>query len=223
MNKKTAILTFASLIIFASPVLGLEATRSTTPIKERIDTRIDTRKEAVQAKMEGIKAKMVSREATLKLKLESFRDKKKATAAARINTNLNNINTRHTEMMQKNLDNMTAILNKLENRVNEGKPDIKDSANAKVAITNARNAISSASAAVTVQSEKDYTIQVTSENKVRLDALSQRELLYKDLMTLRKVIIDTKQTVMNAIRVARAEKQEVTSETKKEGTVSGQL
>jgi len=218
VNKKTAVLAaLASTILLISPVLAKDSTTSSTIRKEAVQQRIETKREIAQTRIENIREKMASREALLKSKLDGFRDRKKATAAARINTNLNNINAKQTEMMQKHLDVMTAILNKLENRVNEGKPDIKDSTAAKTAIANARSAISSASAAVTAQSQNDYTIQVTTESKVRLDALSQREQLYKDIMALRKLIIETKRSVINAIRVARAEKPE----TEKEATESG--
>ena len=113
------------------------------------------------------------------------------------------------------------ILDKLEARVNSGTPDIKGSASASAAIASARDAIASASAAVSDQALKDYTIVVTSESNIRIDAKTQRDKLHTDLLALRKIVIDAKQAVANAIRVAKSGKALIPG-LRKEGTSSGQ-
>ncbi len=221
-----------STLLFTQAVFAQDATNSTTsrttaPLKREVDQqKIDTgganhaRKENIQDKMAIMKEKMASREAALKLKLQTFRDQRKATAAARISDNLNKINTNQTSQMQKYLANMSLILDKLENRVNSNTADIKNVAAAKDAIAKSRATIASASAAVTLQSQRDYTITVTSEAKVKQDAQKMREQLHTDLLSLRKLVIDAKQSVSNAIRVTKSGKVEIPG--KKEGTVSGQ-
>ncbi len=215
--KRTASVVFflTLLAMVAYPAFAEEstATPSGATKKEATQQRIET-------KIESIKEKMATKEATLKLKLDAFKDRKKATAAARININLSRINENQTTQMQRHLDNMIFILNKLETRVNEGKSDIKDQANARTAIASARVALASASAAVTAQSQKDYIIQITTESRVKLDAMAQREQLFKDIHSLRRTVIEAKKAVINAIRTARAEKSEVSSEGK-EATESG--
>ncbi|MDP3758247.1 MAG: hypothetical protein Q8Q86_00865, partial [Candidatus Daviesbacteria bacterium] len=110
---------------------------------------------------------------------------------------------------------------KLETRVNRGEPDIKDPAAARTAIASARVTIASTSAAVSAQSLKDYTVTVSSEARVKLDAKLQRDKLHTDLLALRKIVIDAKQAVGNAIRVAKSGKIEI-PRAGKEGTNSGQ-
>lgn len=166
--------------------------------------------------------KLASKEAALKLKLQAFRDQKKATAAARINTNLNQINQNQTTQMQKHLDMMTSILDRLEARVNNQTPDIKNPAAAKTAIASARETIATASAAVLTQAQKDYTIQITSEGRIGLDAKTQRDKLHADILVIRKAVIEAKQSVANAIRVAKTGSAASGTGLKKEGTVSGQ-
>lgn len=144
-----------------------------------------------------------SRETALKVKLEAFRDKKKASAAARINTNLNLINQKQTTQMQKHLDTMSSILDRLEARVNQGSQDIKDLAAAKDAIVSARQVIATSAAGVTTQSQKDYTIQVSSESRIKTDAKNQRDKLHSDLLAIRKTVVNAKQAVANAIKVAK--------------------
>ncbi len=172
--------------------------------------RIEKRMDNLQTRMDGFRVKMASREAALKLKLDNFKDQKKAQIAQRVNTNLNQINANQTKQMQSYLDKMSALLDKLEARVNSGSPDIKDPVSAKAAIANSRAAIATASAAVSTQSLNDYTITVTTESRIKLDAMAQREKLFKDLKTVRALVIDAKQSVSNAIRVAKSLGKEAT-------------
>lgn len=169
---------------------------------------------------ETAKEKIASRTAVLKTKLQAFKDQRKAVAAEKINTNLSIINANQTKQMQNHLNTMTIILSKLENRVNQGTSDVKDPAAAKAAIASARALIATTSAAVSAQAEKDYTIEITSEAKIKTDANTQRNKLHADLLALRKMVVEAKQSVGNAIRIAKAGKAEIIEI--KEGTTSGQ-
>lgn len=212
LSKLSAILVLLALLsIAAYPAFAQDATRPAATKKDQV-------KEKVEARKDALKERIATREAALKAKLEKFRDKQKAQRAERINTNLNRINQKQTDQMLKHLDKMSAILNKLEARVNKGTPDVKDPQAAKAAVASAKASIASATAAVKAQSEKDYTLQVSSESVVRKDAQKVRTELHTDLLTVRKLVIDAKRAVANAIRVAKSGKLEVP----KEGTPSGQ-
>lgn len=213
LSKLSAILVLLSLLLIAAyPVWARDATKPGTPKREQAKERVEVRKET-------LKERIATREAALKVKLQAFKDKRKAEIAERLNSNLNKINQNQTGQMLKHLDKMSTILNKLEARVNKGTPDIKDPKVAKAAIAQAKASIASATAAVKTQSEKDYTLQLSSESAVRKDAQKTRTELHTDLLTVRKLVIDAKQTVANAIRVAKSGKLEIPS---KEGTPSGQ-
>lgn len=210
---------FILLSIFLFLTYPAWAQDATTPAtrKEKAKERVETRKEIVAQRVDTLKERMATREAALKAKLDAFRDKKKATAAARISENLNRINDKQTEQMLKHLDKMTSILNRLEDRVNRSTPDIKDATLAQIAIADAKAAIATASSAVKDQSEKDYTVEVSSESKVRADFKKVRDMLHADLKSIRESVIKAKQAVANAIRVAKSGKLEIP----KEGTPSG--
>lgn len=155
------------------------------------------------ARKEGV----ASKAAVLKIRLDAFKDKRKAQIAERVNTNLNKINQKQTDQMKKHLDLMTSLLDKLETRVNEEE--------VKTAIAPARATIATASATVVAQSQKDYTITVSSESKIRTDAQAMKNQLKTDLQAVRKGVIDAKRSVSNAVRIAKSDKS-------KEGTNSGQ-
>ncbi len=197
-------------LLYTQAVFAQDSTSSGATRKGLSPQKIEARIDNIQTRIDTMRAKIASHEATLKLKLEAFRDKRKAEIAQRVNTNLNQINLKRTKEMQNHLDKMSLILDKLEARVNSGSPDIKDSASAKAAIAASRAKIASASAAVSVQAANDYTINVTSESKIRLDAQAQREKLHTDLKNVRELVIDAKQSVANAIRVARGLGKEAT-------------
>ncbi len=221
--KTSAILVSLSLLIStAYPAFAQDSTAAGTARRQLIQQKINIKQERVENKAEALKEKVASKTAALRLKLQVFKDQKKAGIAERINSNLNRINQNQTEQMQKHLDTMSAILDKLENRVNQANPDIKDPAAAKAAITKAREIIATTSAAVQTQEQKDYTIQVTSEARIKTDIKAQRDKLHTDLLALRKMIIEAKQSVATAIRTAKAGPKPANAETEKEGTNSGQ-
>lgn len=167
------------------------------------------------ARKEGV----ASKAAALKTRFDAFKDKRKAQIAERVNTNLNRINQNQTDQMKKHLEKMSALLDKLEARVNSGSPDVKNPTLAKTAIADARAKIAAATTAVDSQSQKDYTITVTTESKIRADVQAMRDQLKNDLQAVRKQVIDAKQSVSNAVRVAKSGK--VATPSAKEGTASG--
>ena len=87
--------------------------------------------------------------------------------------------------MAGNLSRMTELLNKLSKNT----PDASVSA-----------AITSAKEAVLLQSQKDYTVQVTTETKVKTDAKTVRDQLSADLLATRKLVIAAKQSLMEGVR-----------------------
>lgn len=139
----------------------------------------------------ALKEKIATRQAQIKAKLNQFKDRKKAEIAERLNTNLNKINQNRTNEMLKHLDKMLIILEKLETRTNTRQEETK-------AI------IASASAIVKNQAQKDYTIPITSEAKVKADAQKIRLQLHTDLQAVRKQVIEAKQSVANAVRSAKS-------------------
>lgn len=203
------------------------STGTTAPVKgplfqPKLNTRIQIRTDNMQDKMAARKAQIASREAMLKTKLNAFRDQRKAQIASRVNTNLNQINQNQTDQMLKFLDKASAILDKLEARVNQNTPDIKDPTAAKTAIADARTKIAAAQDAVKAQQVNDYTITVTSESSVKKDAQNARQKLHTDLLTVRKTVVGAKQAVAAAISVARGSVNKVATPSAKEATASGQ-
>lgn len=222
ISKKFSLLVGLPLFaVFTIPVLVLaadEPIRTTlgpanTIITSKAATAVTQLIQPSENETSVLRERLASKSAALKAKLEAFKDKKKAGAATRVSTNLNAVNQNQTAQMQKNLGVMSTILDKLEDRVNQGTPDIKDPKGAKAAIASARLVIASTSATISAQAAKDYTLQITSEAKVGIEAKTQRDKLHTNLLVLRKAVINAKQAVINAIKVARAGSPSITTAT----------
>lgn len=211
-----SIITLALILILSYSVLAADATTPATTRKDSVQQRVEKRKENVADKITAMKERVATREATLKTRLAAFKDKQKAQVVERINKSLNSINQKMTGQMLKHLERMASILTKLEARVNSAKPDVKDVTSAREAISDAKAAIDSATAAVSSQAEIDYTITVSSETRAKTDVQKVREQLHNDLKTVRQLVVEAKQAVAKAIRVAKSGPSTV-----KEGTPSG--
>lgn len=217
LPKSAAILITLGLILALSyPVFAQTATSTGTTRKEKVQEKVEKRKENVADKITAMKERVATREAALKTRLATFKDKQKAQVVERINKSLNSINQKMTGQMLKHLERMASILTKLEARVNSAKPDVKDVTSAREAIADAKAAIDSATTAAVAQAEIDYTITISSETRAKTDVQKVREQLHNDLKVIRQLVVEAKQAVAKAIRVAKSGPSTV-----KEGTPSG--
>lgn len=183
----TLLLAIATLVL-SYPVLAVDATQTGV-----------TKRESIQQRINEKRAEIASKAAILREKLQNFRDKIKAATVQRISDTLNRINQNQTGQMQKHLDKMSGMITRLESRVAEASGAGQNIASASGAVNDAKEAIASASAAVTAQAGMDYTISVSSESAVRVDAKQQRDRLHNDLKSVRQLVINAKQAVAKTI------------------------
>lgn len=196
-----------SLVLLVTPVAVLAQTATTTARPIKVETKIASREAKLTQRIDNIqkvlderRAKIASQAATLQTKLAKFKDTQKAKRVENINTNLNKINDNRVAAMNKFLDNASAILDKVEARVNTATG--KDTIAAKAVIVDARAAIATARAAVQTQSTKNYSITLTSETAAKIDAQKAYTSLKTDLQATKEVITTAKQTVAKAIQIA---------------------
>ncbi|MBI2622101.1 hypothetical protein HYW66_00500 [Candidatus Microgenomates bacterium] len=192
------IITAFSILLFVFPVFAQEATPPARIRDQAVQERIKTAQERVKER----KDKIASREATLKERLTVFKDQHKAQAVERVNKNLNLVNDKRVAAMRKHLQRMSELLNKLNNRVNTAKAGGKDVSEAQAAMASASASMAEASAALDLQADKDYSLSVASESAVSQEAKTARDTLHTDLQNVRKLVVEAKQALMNAFRVA---------------------
>lgn len=183
------------LITLISPATAFAQTTATisgTPIKPLLSAR---------DRLETRAANLASREAALKAKLQLFKDKIKAQRVQRISDNLNKINKLRTDQMTKHLEVLSTILTKLQTRVNDATASGSLS-QVNQLISTAQGAIDTAKAGVDAQSQKDYTITVSSESTVKTDAMTQKDALQQDLNSTHDLVVAARKAVYDAIIAA---------------------
>ncbi len=199
LSQLSAILILLCLLLFAAyPIIAQDATTPATTKKERVEQRKEARKDQV-----------ATREAALKEKLAKFKDQKKAQTAERINQNLNKINDRKTQNMSHHLDQMSQMLKRLETRITEAAKLGHDTSSATAALREAKGKVESAKAAVSTQAQKDYTITVTTESKIKDDAKTSRDALHTDLKAVHDQVTEARKAVSGAIRTTASTLQGV--------------
>ncbi len=208
------IVALSLFLLNTSFVLAEDATSSTTP-RERLLQKTKARGVALQPKvatrpgvlalsLEERKARIATREAELKEKLQSFRDKNKAKIVEKINTQLATVNKNRTDSMSSFLTRLENLLAKIESKNTEVGSSGKDVTAVTQAITDAKEAISKAKTAVAAQVEKTYIITLTEESQVRTDVKTTRDALHTDLFTTHKLVVEAKQSVANILSVAKS-------------------
>lgn len=190
------------------PVFAQDSTSSSTRkdrIEERAEKRIERledKKEKVVQRIETRQERIASKAAELKLKLDKFRDKRKATLAEKINQNLTLINTKRTTHFTNVLSNLEKILTRVETKVTEAGSQGVDTTAASTAVSNAKVAVQAAKTAIAAQVEKDYVIVVTTEKTIKEDSQATRDTLHTDLKNTRMKVQEARQAVNEAIRTA---------------------
>ena len=193
---------FTSLFLLAAyPVIAQDATSSTKTRREVVKEKAETRKDNMESRIAALREKVATKEAQLKARLDAFKDKKKAQVAERVSTNLNKVNSNRTDAMLKHLTRLSEILSKLEKRVGV----------TNLAIDEAKTAISDAETVVNAQTEKDYTLTISSETRAKAEATKVREQLHADLKTAHEAVKNAKNKVVAAIQASLGTKEATSS------------
>lgn len=187
----------SSFILTVAASLAHAQTGTTTrPTLTRPYIATDTAMPRLDARREA----MATKSAALQNRLKNFRNKNKATIVERLNTNLNNVNDNRTAAMLRHLDKMATISGKLNDRLTNVSG--KDTTAAQAALATANTNIETAKAAALVQSQKDYSITITSEANAKTEITTLRQQMFSDLKTTHDLVITARQSLSDAIMEA---------------------
>lgn len=195
MSKLLPVLSLTFALILVTPVLAQDRTGSTAfpSVKQNTGTsRLSLSPE--------MKDQIASREAVLKQKLQAFKDQRKAVVAQRISDNLNKVNKNVTDEQSRRLSKLSDILNRIEQRASASGSVASISAT----LTAAQTAIQTAQDAVTVQSQKDYTLTLTSELTAKTEVKTTRDKLFNDLKATHQLVLSAKDAVVAAFKAVVA-------------------
>jgi len=177
---------------------GIQGIRQT--MREQIQTERENFQKEIEAKRAELQSTVKARNEELKTKLQSVKDERKKTAVERIGQNISDLNSRMTTHYANVLDQIAEVLGRIVSRTDTAQANGKDVTAVRAAITSAQNAISAARAAVTVQTGKAYSMNISSSTvstALRSDVGVTRQALQADL-----------KTVENAVKAARSAVQQ---------------
>ena len=197
MIRKLLVLFFALLLlIFVSSVNAETTTTSsagtvnnTSKLKDQIQLLQDQRKTAVTQIRDDAKAMIQAKRDEFKAKVQTIKDQRKKILVERIDTKLAEVNKKQTMRFTDTLSRLQGFLDKIKLSTTDAKV-LTD-------IAAAQTAIDIAKAAVDTQTAKTYTIQITDDTTLRINAGTTVSQLRQDLMAVYKLIIDAKQAVQN--------------------------
>lgn len=133
-----------------------------------------------------------------KTALNTIKDQKKKAIVENIDTKIAQINTLKTKQMSNRLDQLNLVLSHISTQEAQLSSQGKDTSLLKVDITNATEAIDTAREALTSQSQKDYVIDITTEEKLGPSVRNTLKQFRTDLKSVYTDIVTAKEKVITA-------------------------
>ncbi len=178
-------------------------------IKKEVEDKIKEKKEMFEA----------SREAFLQKK-KLIRDENKQKILEKIDSMMNEVNTKHTVSMTEALNKFSGILDTMASKAGELKTKGADTTAFDAAMTKARSAIEAAKAKIAEQAAKDYTISISTEDALRSAVGETRSQLEADLHSVRDSVKLAKEAVRDVAKeLVKLRKEVKLSITPKPSTV----
>ncbi len=137
-------------------------------------------------------------------RLLQVQDTSKQKALERIDNKIQVTNQSVTDRFTDILEDLESINTRVESKAKELSTSGKDTQALEGAIADATSALSAAKAAVRVQSSKDYTIEIGSDETLKSQATQTVASFRTDISTLRDQIEEAKTDVVNAAKIAES-------------------
>lgn len=175
---------------------GLEALRAR--MREDVERRREEFKAMMDEQREKTKQRIEEKRESLQERLQAIKEENKRRIVAVIDARIDALNEQKTTQYANALDQMEAVLVRIEERINRAEAQGKDGVAARSAVVAAKNGIAAARSAVVVQAGKTYAISITTDTKLKSDVTSARDALKTDLTTIFSSVKDARDLVHDA-------------------------
>jgi DNA repair exonuclease SbcCD ATPase subunit len=154
-------------------------------------------RESVKVKREETKKKIEDERARLKEKLAKIKDERKKQIVEKVAQQIKELNERLTNHFTDVLEKLRKILARIDERINKAGERGLDVSTVKKAaeLTNAE--IKKAEEAIKAQAAKVYSVNVTTEEKLKVEVGAAREAFNKDIRGLRDIVQAARNAVHN--------------------------
>ncbi|PJE58529.1 MAG: hypothetical protein COU81_00275 [Candidatus Portnoybacteria bacterium CG10_big_fil_rev_8_21_14_0_10_36_7] len=165
--------------------------------KQKIEIERKKFKNKLEQARQEAKEKIELKREELKAKLENFRDARKKKLTENIAEQLNNLNARLVAHFTNTTNKIEEVLDRVVSRTDKAETHDQDVTAIRIAIENARQLIESSRLAITEQTNKVYTILVSTEENIKIDVKDSRKLLHDDLKATQAIVKDAHESVKN--------------------------
>ncbi len=182
------------VLIFVSAANAQTTTQSAqtgdnaSKLNQQLQLIREQKKSAVTQLRDEAKAAIAAKRDEFKTRVQTIKDQRKKVLVERIDAKLAKANKKQT-------GKFTEVLNRLQTFIDKAKESATDSG-ILAKITAAQTVIDSAWAAVNTKAAKSYTMMITDDATLKLNAGTVTSGLRQDLRDVYKLVIDAKQAVM---------------------------
>jgi hypothetical protein len=216
---RTLIILVLSLGLVLPAAAQVEAVqgRNAKPVyKVELEKVRDEFKKAVEVKRAEVDNFVKEKRDELKTKLQNIKDERKKEAVNKIGESIVNLNTKMTTHYSNVLNQISDVLSRVVSRADKAQANGKDVATARTAVSKAQSDIAAAQAAVVAQTGKSYTLNISTDAKLKADVGEARKVLHNDL----KKVEDLVKTARNSVRLAVVELAKIQGVDKLENATS---
>lgn len=198
MTRKLLVLFFPFLfLVFVTTVraeslstTGSALTTTASPaskLKQQMQLLEQQKKATVMKVREDAKVLIQTKKEEFKTRIKTIKDQKKKALAERIDAKLAETNRKFTAKFFDTLIRLQGFLDKIKQSTTDTKV-LGD-------VTAAQAVIDTAKSAVEIQADKAYTMEVTDDLTLKLNAGTAVSQLRQDLVSVHKLVVDAKQAV----------------------------
>jgi hypothetical protein len=153
---------------------------------------------AVQAKRTEMENAVKTQRDELKTKLKNIKDERKESAVDRIDQNITALNAKTTTHYTNVLHQIAGVLSRVGSRTDKAQVNGKDVTAVRTAVSSAQSAITTARAAVVVQTGKTYALNITTDATLKNNIGVARKALRADLKSVENLVKVARESVRQA-------------------------
>lgn len=144
------------------------------------------------------KANVETKRAELKEELQKIKDERKKQVVEKIDEQIAALNERMFNHFSKVLDQMETVLTNISTRADRAEARGVDTTGTRGAIEDTYAAIEVSRAAIEAQFDKVYTIEIGSEETLKVDVGEVRRMLHDDLESIRNTVKEAHDAIRSA-------------------------
>lgn len=191
----------SSIIIILSLMLGsfvyAEVNQNLEQILQSVKAKRQEFKTELDASKEQAKLKIAEMRVNFTESLKNIKDEGKKISAEKIVSTIQDLNTKSTDNLSNKIDQIENVLVSIESRIAKAESMGLDLSTVKTEVEKAKVAITDARSAISAQSKKVYRVNVTSDATLKAEMKNLRDAFSKDIKAVQIIVKSAHTAVKN--------------------------